>query len=93
MNKGGAPLHNRNRRKPVRNSSPLLREFLSFVEEDGLTGMEFADATGLAHNTLSLWRMGEGGPSVRGLERACKALGYEMKLVKKEARSALSEGQ
>lgn len=80
-----APLHNHNRRKPIRNNSPLLREFLTLVEEDGLTGMEFADATGLAHNTLSLWRMGEGGPSVRGLERACKALGYEIRIARKRS--------
>lgn len=82
-------------KKPVRSATPVVRQLYGIVADRKLSDTAFSRLMGWPDdcNYPRKWRAGRSDPALRSLEAVADALGYELKLVKKEARSALSEGQ
>lgn len=82
-------------KKPVRSATPVVRQLFALFDAHRLTDAAVMRRLKWERDTnyFRHWRAGRRDPSLRSLEAVADALGYELKLVKKEARSALSEGQ
>ena len=81
------------RRGAIKTATPVVRQLLGLIEAAGWTHHDVTSRFNFGANQVSVWRRGLSDPSLRSIEAVADALGYEMRLVKKEARSALSEGQ
>ncbi len=67
-------------------SKRLMEQFRGLVRASGFSFQFLGQATGLNHTTISNWvRGGPGLPSLFMFNRALRALGYELKIVRRAA--------
>lgn len=82
-------------RKPLLSATPVVRQLFELFEARRLTDAAVLRRLKWDRNTnyFRHWRAGRRDPALRSLEAVADALGYEIRLVKKEVRGALSTGQ
>lgn len=74
----------RRRCGPSVSASPTVREIFEIIYRQRAVMMDVAITAGILPASLSNYKMGYNTPSIMTVEQIADALGYEVKLVKKQ---------
>lgn len=66
-------------------SMALVRDIRCLRQDAGLTQSELAELAGYGDTTVAYWERGKTDPTLRRFVDVANALGYDVKLVKREA--------
>lgn len=69
-------------KRPIRTASPVLRELFEIAQDQGLSGLTFAESMDMHPNQLSGYRTGNREPRILTVEEMAGALGYKLTLTR-----------